>query len=138
MGAIAPSYGVKIIFFHSGVFAKIVVFCKNLTITPYTLIKTSETIVVATKILDLDSLQQLYYHFIPFHKSTTLALQNFFPNAPFGFLNSLCLCMSTSIALLIQRTSSAVVFLVQWDLVLRLQLSLLCSLKPPSSKLQCC
>ena len=103
------------------------VFCKNLTITPYTLIKeTSENIVVAIKILDLDPLQQ-YYHFIPFHKSTTLALKNFFPNAPFGFLNSLYMCVSTSIALLIQRNSSAVVFLVQWYLVglLRLQLSLL-------------
>ena len=61
-------------------------FCKNLTIAPYTLIKTSETIVVAIEILD--PLQQ-YYHFIPFHMSTTLALKNFFPNAPFGFLSSI-------------------------------------------------
>ena len=104
----------------------------------YLVKKYSETIVVAIKILDLDPLQQ-YYHFIPFHKSTTLALKNFFLNAPFGFLNSLYMCVSTSIALLIQRNSSAVVFLVQWYLVglLRLKLSLLCSLKRPSSKLHC-
>jgi len=35
--------------------------CKSLTIIPYTLIKSSETIVVSIKILNLDSLQQ-YYH----------------------------------------------------------------------------
>src|SRR6218665_635922 len=99
MGAIVPPYGVEIIFSHSGVFARIVVICKSFKITPYTLIKSSETIVVAIKFLDLDSLQQ-YYHFNPFHKSTTLALKNYFPNAPFGFLNSLYLYVSTSIALL--------------------------------------
>src|SRR6218665_2961239 len=88
-----------------------------------------ETIVVAIKILDLDPLQQ-YYHSNPFHKSTTLALKNFFPNAPFGFLNSLYLYVMHSLncSMLIQRTSAAVVFLVQWYLVLRLQLSFLCSL----------
>src|SRR6218665_1908652 len=46
-----------------------------------------------------DPLQQ-YYHFNPFYKSTTLALKNFFPNAPFDFLSSLYLYVSTSIALL--------------------------------------
>ena len=101
-GQSPPPYGVKIIFFHSGVFAKIVVFCKNLTITPYTLIKTSETIVVAIKILDLNPLQQ-YYHFIPFHKSTTLALKNFFPNDPFGFLNSLFCCFGTCVSVYVHE-----------------------------------
>src|SRR6218665_3035308 len=67
--------------------------------TSYTLIKSSETIVVAIKILDLDPLQQCY-HLNPFHKSTTLALTNFFPNAPFGFLNSVYLHVSMSTALL--------------------------------------
>src|SRR6218665_1918054 len=125
------------IFFMVVFFAKIVVFCKSLTITPYTLIKSSETIVVAIEILDLDPLLQQYYHFSPFHKSTTLTLKNFFPNAPFGFLNSLYMFVSTIIALLDANSTNLflLAFLVQWYLVLRLQLSLLCSLKPPSSKL---
>src|SRR6218665_2304843 len=95
---------------------------------------------VAIKILDLDPLLQQYYHFSPFHKSTTLALKNFFPYAPFGFINSLYLFVSTNIALLDANSTNLflLVFLVQWFLVLRLQLSLLCSLKPPSPKLQCC
>src|SRR6218665_2334129 len=96
----SPPYGVEIIFFHSGVFAKVVVFLQKLNNYPlYLDKKNNETIIVAIKILDLDPLQQ-YYHFSPFHKSTTLALKNLFPNTPFDFLNSLYLCVSTSMALL--------------------------------------
>src|SRR6218665_263607 len=131
MGAIAPLTELKLFFFISGVFAKIVVFLQKLNNYPLYLDKRSETIVVAIKILDLDPLLQQYYHFSPFHKSTTLALKNVFPNAPFGFLNSLYLFMSTSIAVLDANSTNLflLVFLVQWYLVLRLQLSLLCSLK---------
>src|SRR6218665_3867172 len=100
MGAIAPLRSLNN-FFHSGVFAKIVVFFQKLNNYPlYFDKKNSETIEVAIKIMDLDPLLQQYYNFSPFHKSTTLALKNFFPNAPFGFLNSLYLFVSTSIGLL--------------------------------------
>src|SRR6218665_3933689 len=106
------------IFFMVVFFAKIVVFCKSLTITPYTLIKSSETIVVAIKILDLDPLQQYYHlaHSTSPH-STTLALKNFFPNAPFGFLNSLYLYASTSRAMLDANSTNLFRCSVSWSVV---------------------
>ena len=85
-------------------------FCKSITIIYNTLFKSCQHSGSGSAVTVLSS--------GPFHKSTTLALKNFCPNAPFGFLNSLYTCMCPRVALLSansknlfhSRASSPVIF----------------------------
>src|SRR6218665_1533115 len=71
--------------------------CKLLTITSYTLFKTSQNIVSSCQHSGSECTATVLSSISIFHKSTTHALKNVCPNAPFSFLNNLYLALHVAV-----------------------------------------